>query len=300
MLPFFSIIIPAYNRAPFLEDLLVSIGKQEYKSWEVIVVDDGSKDNTRDVMTRLSANDARIRYIYQDNAERGAARNNGIRNAKGGYVVFIDSDDIMMPGYLRSLHDLIEGYPGYNFYAGRFLISKNGALSKPDIAYLPAGEHTLATVLKGNPFACNFCIRRDNPGLILFNEDRSLATTEDWMFLVQNLQHDKLFLGDFIGLHMVQHDARSMQNNKLIIERRNKATAHLIAEMSLSPGPVRIMQAYTYLFCSVHAYLDYDRKLSLSYLWKFGSLVGYTRIPVSYLIKYLIGKRFISRYLQRN
>jgi glycosyltransferase involved in cell wall biosynthesis len=95
--PFFSIIIPSYNRAALIIETLNSVCSQTFQNWECIVVDDGSTDTTRDVIEALSIQDDRIRYIYQDNAERSNARNNGIRNAKGEWICFLDSDDAFDP-----------------------------------------------------------------------------------------------------------------------------------------------------------------------------------------------------------
>ena len=80
--PFFSITIPAYNRGYILPETIKSIQEQTFQAWEVIIVDDGSKDNTREIVEQLSAEDSRIRYVYQDNAERSAARNNGADTQK--------------------------------------------------------------------------------------------------------------------------------------------------------------------------------------------------------------------------
>ena len=71
-------------------------------------MDDGSTDNTREVVRDLSVKDARIRYIYQENAERSAARNNGMRNATGQYICFLDSDDHYAPNYLERLHIFLQ------------------------------------------------------------------------------------------------------------------------------------------------------------------------------------------------
>jgi glycosyltransferase involved in cell wall biosynthesis len=76
----FSIIIPSFNRAFLIAETPHSIESQSYSNRECIVLDDGSTDNTREFAGDLSLKDARIPYIYQDNAERSAARNNGIRN----------------------------------------------------------------------------------------------------------------------------------------------------------------------------------------------------------------------------
>lgn len=101
----FSIIIPTYNRAAFLPKAIESVLFQTYTDWELIIVDDGGTDNTREVVSKYS--DSRIIYIYQQNAERSAARNNGIAHAKGDYVCFLDSDNVMQPNRLQLLAEMI-------------------------------------------------------------------------------------------------------------------------------------------------------------------------------------------------
>ena len=101
----FSIIIPTYNRAAFLPKAIESVLAQTYTDWEMIVVDDGSTDNTKEVVLQYS--DSRITYIYQQNAERSAARNNGIIHAKGDYVCFLDSDNYMKADRLQQLVEYI-------------------------------------------------------------------------------------------------------------------------------------------------------------------------------------------------
>src|SRR5688572_16056491 len=93
----FSVVIPAYNRAGLIERAIKSILLQSYTNVEIIVVDDGSTDNTKEVVSRF--NHANLKYIYQENRERGAARNNGVKNAHGAYVVFLDSDDFLYPEF---------------------------------------------------------------------------------------------------------------------------------------------------------------------------------------------------------
>lgn len=100
--PFFSIIIPAYNRGYILPKTIGSVQTQTFVDWELIVVDDGSTDNTKEVMSGID--DSRISYVYQHNAERSAARNNGIANSKGEYICFLDSDDWYEPNHLETLY----------------------------------------------------------------------------------------------------------------------------------------------------------------------------------------------------
>lgn len=92
--PLVSVIVPAYNRAHTVKETVDSILNQTYRNLEIIVIDDGSKDNTQDV---LHAYGERIRNIRQENAGQMVARNRGIKEAKGDIIAFLDSDDIWLP-----------------------------------------------------------------------------------------------------------------------------------------------------------------------------------------------------------
>ena len=98
-MPRVSVIIPAYNRADLIEETLDSVFAQTYRDYEIIVVDDGSTDDTRAVLAPLAAA-GKLRYTYQENAGLPAARNTGIRMAAGQYVAFLDSDDLFTPDKL--------------------------------------------------------------------------------------------------------------------------------------------------------------------------------------------------------
>ena len=102
-MPFFSIVIPTYNRANILSETIAYIQQQDFKDWECVIVDDGSKDKTQQVVSDLMENDSRIKYVYQNNAERSAARNKGAKNSSGQYFIFLDSDDAFAPNYLSEL-----------------------------------------------------------------------------------------------------------------------------------------------------------------------------------------------------
>ncbi len=85
-----------------------SVIEQTFYDWELIIVDDGSTDNTSELIENYSVRDNRIRYIYQENAERSAARNNGIDHAQGEFICFLDSDDYYLPNRLRNLSEYLK------------------------------------------------------------------------------------------------------------------------------------------------------------------------------------------------
>lgn len=104
-----SIILPTYNRALFLSDALAAIQAQQWTDWELIVVDDGSTDNTREVIQELTAGWLQsVRYIHQDNQGAYGARNTGLDHATGKYVAFYDSDDVWLPHHLSDCVEALE------------------------------------------------------------------------------------------------------------------------------------------------------------------------------------------------
>ena len=103
--PFFSIITPTYNRVSFLEEMIASVAAQTFQNYEHIIVDDGSTDETEQLISGLKENHPQIVYIKQENKGRSVARNVGIEAAKGEYVCFLDSDDQWGGSYLSELHD---------------------------------------------------------------------------------------------------------------------------------------------------------------------------------------------------
>jgi glycosyltransferase involved in cell wall biosynthesis len=101
---FFSVIIPTYNSEKYIERSVKSISKGSFYNFEIIIIDDGSCDNTKIVCSDMAKNDHRISYIYQKNSGPNVARNNGIEHAKGEYIIFLDADDEILPGALDVLY----------------------------------------------------------------------------------------------------------------------------------------------------------------------------------------------------
>ena len=95
-LPLISVIVPCYNHGQYLEEAINSILNQSYPSVEIIVVDDGSTDNTKIIAEKFKL----VKYIYQPNQGLSAARNKGINNSSGAYLVFLDADDWLLPNAL--------------------------------------------------------------------------------------------------------------------------------------------------------------------------------------------------------
>jgi glycosyltransferase involved in cell wall biosynthesis len=120
----YSVIIPTYNRVKKLKRAVTSVVNQSIDNWELIVVDDGSTDKTKQYINSIK--DKRIKYVYQDNQGPAASRNTGIRKAKGQYICFLDSDDEYFHDHIESFEEIISG-DNKNFIISDSIIrNKNG------------------------------------------------------------------------------------------------------------------------------------------------------------------------------
>jgi GalNAc5-diNAcBac-PP-undecaprenol beta-1,3-glucosyltransferase len=261
---FFSVIIPTYNRAHLVAETVDTVLQQTYSHFEVIIVDDGSTDNTGPVIRQKYGADARVKYFYKQNEERGAARNFGLQQAKGDYAVFFDSDDRMLPHYLETLNQTIAVHPGIFLLAAKYNYNNQGKTEiHPELQPLADGWYNRNFFLKGNMLACNYCVRIKDRAYRFFPEERELASMEDWLFLLQNLDKEKIFIRNKICVTMMQHPERSMSNNQRVIAARIKAKDWALGKLQLSGKEKKILVAWSHYFCGIHQYLDYNRGASV-------------------------------------
>jgi len=150
--PLVSIVVPTYQRAHLVAETIRSVINQTYGHWELIVVDDGSRDDTEAVVTGFK--DSRIRYIAIDHTgSTGSVRNAGIKLALGEYIAFLDSDDLWRPDKLTFQLNLCLKYPQASFIFGNGTQFGEGAITPPDWEDVFAGNFFEAMV-----FQKKFCI----------------------------------------------------------------------------------------------------------------------------------------------
>jgi len=109
--PIVSVIVPAYNAEKFVAETIKSVQAQTYSNWEMIIVDDGSTDQTASIIKQACQKDTRIHYYYQTNGKQGKARNLAIKHAKGKYLAFIDADDLWHPQKLEKQIHVFDHIP---------------------------------------------------------------------------------------------------------------------------------------------------------------------------------------------
>lgn len=120
-----SVITPCYNGSRFISETIDSVLSQTYSNWEMIIVDDGSTDNSAEIVELYSKKDGRIRLIRQVNGGSAEARNHGIREAQGQYIALLDSDDLWKPEFLSEQIDFMKGKNARCVYSSYERIDEN-------------------------------------------------------------------------------------------------------------------------------------------------------------------------------
>ena len=138
--PSVSIIIATYNRDKYIKKAVSSALKQTYSNYEVVFVDDGSTDNTEKIINEF--NSSKLNYIKKQHSGCWPSKNSGIENAKGDYIVFLDSDDFLSNDYIENGLNEIEKMPGYDYYypTKLIIVNKKGKITNRIwryIEYLP-------------------------------------------------------------------------------------------------------------------------------------------------------------------
>lgn len=295
-MPFFSVIIPTYNRADLITETIHSVLSQTLIDFEILVVDDGSTDDTEMVIGRFFSNHEKVRYFKKANEERGAARNFGLEKATGEFALFFDSDDLMKPDYLSTLYEVIRKTPGIHFLATKYdFLQRDGRHKEAPIQSLPEGWYDRDFFLAGNILACNYCIRIKDKLFKPFPPQRELSSMEDWLFILLNTERFRLFLKDKVCLSMREHDDRSMGNNQRVIEARQKATEWAVKGLELSPVQSKKIRAWSHYFCGIHEYLDHKRGAAVREACRAMMGAGLNRKFILLFFKSVIGRKWIQR-----
>lgn len=228
---FFSIIIPSYNRAHLILNTLDSVKNQNFENYEVIIIDDGSTDNTKETVENYISKSGiqNCCYFYKINGERGAARNYGITKACGQWITFLDSDDVFYNNHLSIANQFISKNNEINVFhsAYEFRNYNNEFIRK--VIY-PKNRDLNSAILKGNLFSCfGMFLKSDVFKELNFEEDRALSGSEDWLlWLLVSARYKIHFQSQITGC-MIQHNERSVMNFKEdnLLSRTNLLVAKL-------------------------------------------------------------------------
>ena len=201
-----SVIIPSYNYSAYISDAINSILEQTYPHWEVIVVDDGSRDNTAEVVARFTAHDSRIKYHYQQNQGLSAARNTGISLAQGDYIQLLDADDYISKHKLEIQVGLLEQDPSSALvYADTYIYTHSDAptalrnfrkfnLNMPPIT--AQGITLVSHMTIDNIFLVGSPLFKRSMAMATGLFEKTLFSLEDWHFWYRAALLNSKFLYD--------------------------------------------------------------------------------------------------------
>lgn len=179
-----SVIVPCYNQAQYLEDALQSVLEQTYPTWECIIVNDGSTDNSEEIAKTWTERDPRFSYVFQKNKGLSNARNKGLIIAKGNYIQFLDSDDFLCPEKFKSSIEIIKSSINNIVISNFNVFFENVNQIKPPFCILKMECFNLESILldwdnKFNiPIHCGF-FQKSFFEDFKFPED--LRAKEDWI-----------------------------------------------------------------------------------------------------------------------
>lgn len=267
----FSIIIPTYNRSRLLKNTIESVLNQDYSNFELLIVDDGSTDNTEQIVCSIA--DKRIKYYKKTNGERGAARNYGLSKSSGDYIVYFDSDDIMYLNCLLLANNYIINHSSIEIFHMAYEIkSSDGKIMNYKTKQINDINYELIT---GNPLSCiNVFIRKDIAHNNPFNEDRDLSGLEDWELWLRIAVKYKIYFVSEIASCMINHDDRSVLqiSRDKLIQRVEKFMHIILTNKSIAQyyqNRMYLFKSSCFSYVSLHLALTKQyKKDSLLYLFK--------------------------------
>lgn len=274
---FYSIVIPVYNAQDYIERAIKSIQQQSFQDYEVICIDDGSKDNSSIILDRLCENDERIRVFHCENGGVSKARNTGIDLARGEYILFMDSDDEYVPEALAILYEeLIIDKPDFLCFGYREMVYKENQLVKQTAkSYLKhqyskkniqsQGLEVISHSLFGSVWSKAY--KRE----ILQNKkiymDEKLYVGEDYCFNLEVLKNVEKFrtIEEPLYIYMIQNDNSIINRYKKDkfeqMYRMHQIRTKFIREYLLEDEDKKIAFInYNYIRVCMSCFMDFSRK----------------------------------------
>lgn len=264
--PFFSIIIPTYNRAGLLKNLLETFIIQTYVNFEVIVVDDGGNDQSSEVVS--SFKDHRFRYYKKENGGVSSARNFGLQYAKGSYINFFDSDDLTYPNHLESARMFFENNKQANVVVFDYAW---GNTDKSIYRIISNRYQNLNKAITKRNFISTNCIfiSKKSMDLVKFNEN--LTISEDWECWLRLSLINKFYAVNTVTSYIVEHQNRGI-NNISLQHLINQKTLFMDSfnKMALSQKEIKLnrIESHFCSFIALNAALKSEKSIAFNYFIK--------------------------------
>ncbi|CAN5734078.1 glycosyltransferase family 2 protein [soil metagenome] len=228
-----SVIMPVYNSEKFIAESIRSVMQQSYTNWELIVIDDGSVDNTKKIVQQFCEFDERIHYFFQTNSGQGTARNKGIGKGKGAFVAFLDADDLWMPGKLENQLNFINVCNADLVFADTAVIDEDGKQQREswnveDKKY--QGTQGLIDFLTSNRIPLLTVLAKKNALLKVkgFIEGEGYQYGEDYDLWLRMLESGAVFYSNSERLAFYRQHSTQITTNKMamlqVVQRLSRMT----------------------------------------------------------------------------
>jgi glycosyltransferase involved in cell wall biosynthesis len=206
-----TVVITCYNHGIFLPDAIDSVLRQDYPFIEIVVVDDGSIDNTKDVTARYQS----VKYVYQTNQGLSAARNTGVDSSSGEFILFLDADDWLLPGAISTNYNYLKNEPEIAFVSGAFKVVQPGR--KEIIMQAKVETHHYRRLLEFNYIAMHATVLYRRWVFEQVRYDTSLKACEDYdLYLQVARKHPILHHTQFIAVYRF-HESNMSHNTIMMM-----------------------------------------------------------------------------------
>ena len=225
-----SVIIPTYNRAKLLPSAIESVFEQTYPHIEIIVVNDGSSDNTDEVIKPYQD---RVTYIKRENGGCAVAKNTGVQVASGDYITFIDDDDLMLCQRIEQLVEKFNENPGYGLCAtGAYLIDENGDVIHTHYMKPIPTKTRLLYMLLGRVFTTsNMMVKREAQGKVGLYKDTIL---EDYNMWLRIARHYEIGIIEEPLVKYRKHENQITKRHKECLQAGQRITLDFLKEVPLA------------------------------------------------------------------
>tara|TARA_B100000315_G_C14544497_1_gene572551 strand:+ start:307 stop:1245 length:939 start_codon:yes stop_codon:yes gene_type:complete len=212
--PFFSVVIPTYNQASFLKDAIRSVINQNFKNYEIIIIDNNSKDDTKKTIKCFNSN----KIIYRKINNKGIiskSRNHGIKTSRGKWIAFLDSDDFWYKNKLKEISKITKKRKKFDLICNDEIILFDTQKNKKIWRYGPYKQNFYENLLRyGNCISTSASIVRKDfleKNNIKFDENKKFVTTEDYDFFLNIARKNGkfYFLHKVLGNHLIHKKSAS-------------------------------------------------------------------------------------------
>ena len=266
-----SVIIPVYNKAHCIEKTIYSVLNQSFSNFEIIVVDDGSSDNSRYVIEKIVSLDSRCKYFYKDNGGVSSARNYGLSKAIGDFVSFLDADDIYMPHFLKEMTARCKDMDFV--FCGHFISYEGSSNKVKSRMKFSTRDFCLDYLLnRTTPNTNSWLINRKFLTDYMIKFDESLSWGEDMLFFSMVAFHSKSYKScdGFYTQYNIEHDVLWLEklNSYFVSTRNGKSVDKYLSAIDEYRKPALIIyNLFSLLKCSSRdsfkvIYLKYKGEIS--------------------------------------